>query len=178
MVRVGVRVGWVRVGVKVASRLGEGRGQSRLSPGSGSGSESRVWRVYRVYGRMAIGFLNPPRRRGTPSNIPGGICWLDLVVLVECARVLLLLPFGRLAFGRVLYMCACVRWRWYPMASAGQYMCTWCVGRRWRWGGRLRRPVCLCTYCSHPKASKAHTFPFPVPVLPTMSFSLSHTERS
>ncbi len=35
------------------------------------------------YGRMAVEFLDLPGRGGKPSsNIPGGICWLDLVVLV------------------------------------------------------------------------------------------------
>ncbi len=35
-------------------------------------------------GRMADGeFLDPLDKGGKPSNIPGGICWLNLVVLVE-----------------------------------------------------------------------------------------------
>ncbi len=34
---------------------------------------------------MAIEFLDPLGRGGKPSNIPGGIFWLDLVVLVERA---------------------------------------------------------------------------------------------
>ena len=29
------------------------------------------------YGRMAVGFLDPPGRGGKPSNIRGGICWLN-----------------------------------------------------------------------------------------------------
>ena len=37
------------------------------------------------YGRMAVEFLDPLRRGGKPSNIPGGICWSKLVVLVERA---------------------------------------------------------------------------------------------
>ena len=34
---------------------------------------------------MAVEFLDPLGRGGKPSNIPGGICWLDSVVLVERA---------------------------------------------------------------------------------------------
>ena len=37
------------------------------------------------YGRMAVEFLDPLGRGEKPSNIPGGICWLDLLVLVERA---------------------------------------------------------------------------------------------
>ena len=33
--------------------------------------------------RMAVEFLNPLGRGEKPSNIPGGIYWLDLVVLIE-----------------------------------------------------------------------------------------------
>ena len=38
-----------------------------------------------IYGRMAVEFLDPLERGGKPSNIPGGICWSNLVVLVERA---------------------------------------------------------------------------------------------
>ena len=34
---------------------------------------------------MAVEFLDPSGRRGKPSNIPAGICWLHLVVIVERA---------------------------------------------------------------------------------------------
>ena len=34
---------------------------------------------------MAVEFLDPLAKRGKHSNIPDGICWLDLVVLVEWA---------------------------------------------------------------------------------------------
>jgi hypothetical protein len=34
---------------------------------------------------MAVKFLDPLGRGGKPSNIPGGIFWLDLVVIVERA---------------------------------------------------------------------------------------------
>ena len=44
---------------------------------------------YRVlvgrYGRVAVEILVPLGRGGKPSNIPGGIFWLNLVVLVERA---------------------------------------------------------------------------------------------
>ncbi len=38
-----------------------------------------------VAGRMAVEFFDPFRRGGTPSNILGGICWSNLLVLVERA---------------------------------------------------------------------------------------------
>ncbi len=34
---------------------------------------------------MAVEFLDPLGRGGEPSNIPGAICWSNLVVLVERA---------------------------------------------------------------------------------------------
>ena len=34
---------------------------------------------------MAVKFLDPLGRGGKPSDIPCGICWLNLVVLVERA---------------------------------------------------------------------------------------------
>ena len=34
---------------------------------------------------MAVEFPDPLERGGKPSNIPGGICWSNLVVLVERA---------------------------------------------------------------------------------------------
>ncbi len=39
------------------------------------------------YDRMAVDFLDPLGRGGKPINIPGGISWLNLVVLVERARI-------------------------------------------------------------------------------------------
>ncbi len=34
---------------------------------------------------MAVELLDPLGGGGKPNNIPGGVCWLDLVVLVERA---------------------------------------------------------------------------------------------
>jgi hypothetical protein len=38
-----------------------------------------------VAGCMLVEFLDSLGRGGKPSNTPGGICWLNLVVLVERA---------------------------------------------------------------------------------------------
>ncbi len=38
-----------------------------------------------TYGRMAVEFLDPLGRGGNLSNIPGGIRWSNLLVLVERA---------------------------------------------------------------------------------------------
>ncbi len=49
---------------------------------------------------MAVEFLDPLGRGGKPSDIRGGIYWLDLVVLVERAGVLgANLLYGRMAVG-------------------------------------------------------------------------------
>ena len=48
-------------------------------------TERERCRCIMYYGRMSVEFLDPLGRGGKPSNIPGGICWLNLVVLVERA---------------------------------------------------------------------------------------------
>ena len=47
-----------------------------------------------MHGRMAVGFLDPLGRGGKPSNIPGGICCLNLGVYGRMADGFLD-PLGR-----------------------------------------------------------------------------------